>query len=152
MKITVCMFGMPKKPLFREQIEYYTTLITKKIPVTTKLLKESKGDEAARTEQELRMLESEMKSDTGYKVVLDAQGKQYSTEDFATFIEKMMNSGRDITFYIGNFYGIDNRIREKADSMLSLSAMTFTHECAAMLLFEQLYRVHTVLFGGKYHK
>lgn len=152
MKITVCMFGMPKKPLFREQIDYYTTLISKKLPLHTKLLKEAKGDDTTRAEQELRLLEKEMQLDAGHKVVLDAKGRQFSTEEFAIFVEKMMNNGRDVSFYIGNFYGIDDRIRSNADTLLSLSAMTFTHECAAMLLFEQLYRVHTVLFGGKYHK
>ncbi len=153
MKISVCMFGLPKNTLFREQIEYYETLLMKKLPITRKILKEVKaGDDSARQEQELRNLEREMLADTGVKIVLDAAGKEYSTEDFADFMKKSIQNGRDVTFYIGNFYGLDERIRSKADGLLSLSKMTFTHECAAMLLYEQLYRVQTILFGGKYHK
>jgi 23S rRNA (pseudouridine1915-N3)-methyltransferase len=55
-------------------------------------------------------------------------------------------------FVIGSAEGLDNRVKERADLLLSLSDMTFTHEIARLLLVEQIYRAFTIIKNIKYHR
>ncbi len=147
------MFGSIKSTEYRSLAEYYSTLLTKKIPVSLRSLKECKtGSDNSKAETELRLLATAINDDTAHTVILDADGKNLSTEDFAVFMKQLIDNGRDVSFYIGNHYGLNDTVRKAADTQLSLSRMTFTHECAVMLLLEQLYRVQTIIYGGKYHK
>lgn len=59
--------------------------------------------------------------------------------------------GRPAIFVVGGPHGLDPRVKEAADDLLSLSPMTFPHDIARMLLYEQLYRTVSITFGGNYH-
>ena len=79
---------------------------------------------------------------------MSEEGKEYTTADFAAFIGKI---DRKIVFIIGGPYGLAKDIRRGADLLWSLSKLTFTHEIARLLLFEQLFRVLNLNAGGHYH-
>ncbi|MBP9718774.1 23S rRNA (pseudouridine(1915)-N(3))-methyltransferase RlmH [Candidatus Gracilibacteria bacterium] len=83
--------------------------------------------------------------------VLDERGKQFSSVDFAKFIEKRVEKGSTVTFIIGGPLGVTESIKAMADSQLALSTMTFTHQMARVLLIEQLYRACAITAGKTYH-
>jgi 23S rRNA (pseudouridine1915-N3)-methyltransferase len=88
-----------------------------------------------------------------YLVVLDERGKEMSSRALSEFIQTRMNSGiKSVCFVIGGAYGFAEKVRQEADLILSLSALTFPHQLTRMLLVEQLYRSHTLIKGISYHK
>ena len=89
---------------------------------------------------------------SNYVIAMDEQGKQLSTQDFATSLVNWMNLGRDIAFIIGGADGLHPVIKQKADQVLSLSKMTLPHGLVRVLLAEQLYRAMTILKQHPYHR
>ena len=87
-----------------------------------------------------------------YVVVLDLLGKQMSSEVFSDIFKSQMMYGRNIDFIIGGAFGLDESILLLADIKLCLSKMTFPHQIAKLLLFEQIYRAQTILDNHPYHK
>ena len=81
-------------------------------------------------------------------VVLSEEGKEFTSVKFAEVLGKF---DRKVVFVIGGPYGLAPEIRAKADLLWSLSRLTFTHELARLLLFEQLFRAVNILHGGSYH-
>lgn len=87
-----------------------------------------------------------------YLVLLDEQGKMLSSKEFAFFIEKkLFFKSKDILFVIGGAYGYNKELLSKADFILSLSKMTFTHQMVRLFFIEQLYRAFTIIKAEKYH-
>lgn len=84
------------------------------------------------------------------KVFLDPGGKALTSHQFADVIGKAENDARDLVFVVGGADGLPAGWRERADWLLSLSAMTFPHELARVMLAEQLYRAFTILRGHPY--
>jgi 23S rRNA (pseudouridine1915-N3)-methyltransferase len=88
-----------------------------------------------------------------YLVVLDERGKEMTSKALSEFVQARMNSGiKSVCFVIGGAYGFAEKVRQEADLILSLSALTFPHQLTRMLLVEQLYRSHTLIKGISYHK
>lgn len=86
-------------------------------------------------------------------VLLDVGGKQLTSHKLAETIGKWQLSGtKEVTFIIGGASGVSEEIRGKADFLLSLSFLTFTHEMARVVLLEQLYRGFSILNGFPYQK
>jgi 23S rRNA (pseudouridine1915-N3)-methyltransferase len=89
---------------------------------------------------------------TPYLALLDSRGKQFSSEQFAGWLGKQRDEGRQIIFFaIGPADGWSEEARERADLLLSLGPMTFPHELARLMLSEQIYRAFTILTGHPYH-
>ena len=87
-----------------------------------------------------------------FLVLCDEKGKTFSTLAFSSQLEKILNrSAKRVVFLIGGAYGVENSIRDRADLVLSLSALTFNHQLALAILSEQVYRAFTVLKGVRYH-
>lgn len=87
-----------------------------------------------------------------FVVLLDEKGREYSSMEFASYIEKLMASGRKrVVFVVGGPYGFSPDVYARADAKLSLSRMTFNHEMVRMFFIEQIYRAMTILRGEPYH-
>jgi len=85
-------------------------------------------------------------------VLLDERGKLYSTLEMAEWMRKlMMLQSKRIVFVVGGPYGFDPSVTARADHMLSLSRLTFSHQVVRLLFAEQLYRVLSVNAGDPYH-
>ena len=85
-------------------------------------------------------------------ILLDDKGKQYSSVDFSKFLQnKMLNSIKRLVFIIGGAYGFSDEVYARANSKISLSKMTFSHQMIRLIFKEQLYRAYTILKGEKYH-
>lgn len=89
----------------------------------------------------------------GVLVLLDERGKTMPSEAFASSIERFRDDGkRQLLLAIGGPDGHDAALRERADLVLALGAMTWPHQIVRILVAEQLYRATTILSGHPYHR
>ena len=108
------------------------------------------------TKNELRIKEGKLiisKLNNGDEVILlDEKGKQYSSIEFSNFISNtVMVRTKSLVFIIGGAFGFSKEVYTRADSKMSLSKMTFSHQMVRMIYKEQLYRAFTITNGEKYH-
>lgn len=84
-------------------------------------------------------------------VLLDERGRQQTSLEWASWIQNKLSSGRDLVFVIGGAYGFSREVYDRADGLVSLSKMTFSHQMVRAIFLEQLYRAFTILRGEPYH-
>jgi 23S rRNA (pseudouridine1915-N3)-methyltransferase len=85
-------------------------------------------------------------------VVLDERGTTLTSTGLAERLGKWRDQGvRQVAFVVGGAYGLTDAVRQRADLVLSLSAMTFPHQLVRVLFAEQLYRAFSILRGTPYH-
>lgn len=88
-----------------------------------------------------------------YVITLEINGKQFSSEEFASKINTLTNDGvQEIVFVIGSSCGIGENVSNRANLKMSMSKMTFLHQFARLILIEQIYRAFKILKGETYHK
>jgi len=84
---------------------------------------------------------------------LDPRGRTVSSEDLAERLGSWRDAGRaDAAFLIGGADGLDPAVRDRADLVIALGAMTWPHLLVRVMLAEQLYRARTILAGHPYHR
>tara|TARA_R110000868_G_scaffold175564_1_gene412671 strand:- start:27410 stop:27883 length:474 start_codon:yes stop_codon:yes gene_type:complete len=89
---------------------------------------------------------------TDILILLDENGKQYSSVEFSNFLQKKMNAGlKQLVLVIGGPYGFSDEIYKKAQGKISLSKMTFSHQMIRLFIVEQIYRAFTILKNEPYH-
>ena len=88
---------------------------------------------------------------TDFVILLDERGKSLSSEKFAAYLEQLQLKTSHLVFIIGGAYGFDQRIYERANAQLSISAFTFSHQLVPLIFGEQLYRAFTIMKGEPYH-
>lgn len=87
-----------------------------------------------------------------YLVLLDEKGKSLSSEGLATFLQTRANeSTKKIVFLIGGAFGVDEKVKKRAQFIWSLSSLVFPHQLVRLILAEQLYRAATIIRNEKYH-
>jgi 23S rRNA (pseudouridine1915-N3)-methyltransferase len=85
-------------------------------------------------------------------IVLDERGKTFTSAEFARRLAGWQRDGSDLAFLIGGADGHTQAVRERADLLLSLGAMTWPHLLVRTLLLEQIYRAQQILAGHPYHR
>jgi 23S rRNA (pseudouridine1915-N3)-methyltransferase len=89
----------------------------------------------------------------GYTVVLDERGRPMDSLKFAKWLERLtIDHPHGVTFVLGGDVGLTESVRQRADLLLSLSAMTLPHQLARVVLLEQIYRACTLMRNIPYHK
>jgi 23S rRNA (pseudouridine1915-N3)-methyltransferase len=86
------------------------------------------------------------------RIALDERGKQLTTAALARKLAAWMQGGRDVAFMIGSADGLDQELKDSADLLLGLSAMTLPHAMVRVLLAEQLYRAMSMIQNHPYHR
>jgi 23S rRNA (pseudouridine1915-N3)-methyltransferase len=84
-------------------------------------------------------------------ILLDERGKEFSSQEFSSWLQKKLNASKNLCFVIGSAYGFDDSLKKKCTMMISLSKMTLPHQLAKVVFAEQLYRAFTILKNEKYH-
>lgn len=91
-------------------------------------------------------------SEADYMILLDENGKEFSSVEYSKFIQKTMNRGcRNVIFVTGGAYGFSEEVYSRADEKISMSKMTTTHQLIRLLFSEQLYRAFTIINNHPYH-
>ncbi|SFS53195.1 23S rRNA (pseudouridine1915-N3)-methyltransferase [Zhouia amylolytica] len=107
--------------------------------------------ESQQKEKEGQMILKKIQS-TDQLILLDEQGKNFSSEHFAEYLQKKMNSGiKQLVFVIGGPYGFSQEVYQKSQGKISLSKMTFSHQMVRLFFIEQIYRAFTILRNEPYH-
>ena len=89
--------------------------------------------------------------DSDFVAILDDKGDSFTSRQFAEWLERRQTASRNITFVVGGAYGFSNEVYDRADSRISLSKMTFSHQIVRAIFAEQLYRAFTIIAGLPYH-
>lgn len=130
-----------------ERIGHYMPFEVVTIPElkNTKHLTEEQQKQAE-GEQILKLLQP---ADT--VVLLDEHGREYRSIEFARWLEQKQQSARRLVFIIGGPYGFSAAVYARANELLSLSKMTFSHQMIRLTFTEQIYRACTIIKGEPYH-
>ncbi len=88
----------------------------------------------------------------GENYLLDIYGKEYTSEEFASLIEKETLKTSIITFVIGGSYGVSDDVKKKISNKISFGKVTYPHNLARIILLEQIYRSFMIESGARYHK
>ncbi|HYB62109.1 MAG TPA: 23S rRNA (pseudouridine(1915)-N(3))-methyltransferase RlmH [Methylomirabilota bacterium] len=143
MRIRLIFLGKTRRADIRALVEDYLARIRRFAPIEAIELRERSAAAA-------RKLKFESVASV---VLLDAAGKQLSSESFAKWVGELRDRGaRELVFLCGDAEGFPEPIRRRATVKLSLSPLTFSHELARAMLAEQLYRAFAILAGHPYPK
>ena len=93
-----------------------------------------------------------IKQEKYYLISLEETGKKYDSLGFSAWLNKLQIQGQDVAFIVADEAGFSDILKKKFNDRLSLSALTYPHEIARLLLCEQLYRAFTILHHHPYHK
>lgn len=116
--------------------------------------KESKSikDPVKMVAYEEENLKKALKKSPYYVILLDENGLSMRSLEFAKWLEPFNNnSSRKLCFIIGGAYGFSNSFKQQADSLLSMSKMTFSHQLVRLVFVEQLYRSISIQNNLPYH-
>jgi len=86
-----------------------------------------------------------------FLVVMDENGREMGSKEFAGFLGKRQDAGDVVSFVIGGAFGLSKPVKERANILISMSKMTFTHQMIRLFLLEQLYRGFAILNNKEYH-
>ena len=108
------------------------------------------------SEAEQKRLEGEailrLINDSDHLMLLDEHGSEFRSIEFAEMIQRRMSAGtKRLVFVIGGPYGFSDAVYQRANSKISLSKMTFSHQIVRAIFTEQLYRAFTILKNEPYH-
>ncbi len=151
MKIEVWWVGKTQR-CYRDQIDQYLKKIQRFHPTSIVEFRSKKSlspDDQKKYECEL-FLKNLNNSDR--LILLDEKGEKFSSEEFCSFISRhLMSSVSKIVLVLGGPFGLHKDMYEKAQVILSLSPLTFTHDMARLILIEQIYRAFTIRNNLPYH-
>ena len=155
MKITLLTVGKTDRDWVKQGLELYISRLKHYIPFSLVEIPELKNVSALSTEQ-IKVKEGELilkNIRPGDDLILmDERGKMYTSTEFAKVLQdKISYIGKDIIFVIGGAYGFSQAVYDRADSKISLSKMTFSHQMVRAIFAEQLYRAFTIMRGEPYH-
>ncbi|MDP1623751.1 MAG: 23S rRNA (pseudouridine(1915)-N(3))-methyltransferase RlmH [Bacteroidales bacterium] len=155
MKIKVLFCGKTEEEFLKTGIREYETRIKRYVPfeiVEIAGLKNSAGFSIAEQSAAESVLISKRFVPGDVIVLLDEHGKEMSSVEFASFLNRQFLSGnKNLVFVIGGPFGFDPIIKKRASAILSLSRMTFSHQMVRLFFTEQLYRGLTIIRGESYH-
>lgn len=142
MKICLLMLGKTRRTEINALLEDYVKRISRSCPIEVAELRDARAA--------LKRLDANR---AAASVLLDAGGKTYDSEALAKWIGEQRDRGlREILFVCGDADGFPESLRERVKQKLSLSAMTYSHELARVMLAEQIYRAFAILSGSPYPK
>ena len=155
MKIELVVIGKTSIGYLKQGIDEYIKRLKHYVPFEIKYIDDIKNtkniseDQQKRTEG-AKILSLLDKSD--FVVLLDEHGKEYTSMQYSSYIQKRMLSGaKKVVFVIGGPYGFSQEVYDRANDKISFSKMTFNHEMIRLIFTEQLYRAYTIINHEPYH-
>ncbi len=155
MTIKLIAIGKTDSKQLQELIQIYTNRLQHYIKFTLDIIPDIKNvknlSEKQQKEKEGELILKKITT-TDVLILLDENGKQFSSIEFSNYLQKKMNAGnKQLVFVIGGPYGFSDDVYKKAQGKISLSKMTFSHQMVRLFIVEQLYRGYTILKNEPYH-
>ncbi len=150
--IKIICLGSIKEKYLVEAINEYTKRLSKYTKLEIIELKDEKDDipKQALLKEKQKILNAITEKDN--LVLLDIQGKEYTSETFSEFVSKELTYNSNITFVIGSSNGIDDDLKKMIKKRISFSKLTFPHQIFRLILLEQIYRSFKIINNETYHK
>jgi 23S rRNA (pseudouridine1915-N3)-methyltransferase len=140
MKICLLMMGKTRRPEMVSALDDYAKRISRSCEI-----------EIVEARDAAAMLKRLDSNRAAVSVLLDAGGKAYDSAAFAKWLAEQRDRGiREVLFVCGDADGFPDSLREHVKQKFSLSAMTYSHELARVMLAEQIYRAFAILSGSPY--
>lgn len=155
MKVVFVLIGKTDAGYLQEAIDEYRRRLTHYIPFEMTIIPDIKNvknmSEAQQKEKEGELILKQIQTGD-YMVLLDERGKEFSSMQFASYLEKKMHAiPKRLVFVVGGPYGFSESVYKSAAEKISLSKMTFSHQMIRLIFTEQLYRAMTILNNEPYH-
>jgi len=153
MRVRLIFVGKTRDANLRALIAEYLKRLTRFVRCEVTELSERREQTAAlcKEEEGKRICES-LRADA-LTVLLDVEGKQWSSQELAAEVGRWQDAGtKEVAFIVGGAYGVSDKVKERANVTWSLSSLTLTHEMARVVLLEQIYRAYTIVHGLPYQK
>lgn len=155
MNIKLLAIGKTDDKNLQTLIEQYQKRLSFYIKFDLEIIPDIKNvknlSEKEQKEREGELILSKINS-TDELILLDENGKTFSSVGFSDYLQKKMNSGiKTLVFVIGGPYGFSEALYQKASGKVSLSQMTFSHQMVRLFVVEQIYRAFTILRNEPYH-
>jgi len=154
MKTFLLQVGKTNNKLFHSGIMDYVDRVNHYMPFEVITIPELKNTKNITQEQQ-KIAEGELilkqlqPSDT--VVLLDEHGRDFRSIEFAQWLQQKQQISRRLFFIIGGPFGFSPLVYKRANELLSLSKMTFSHQMIRLVFTEQLYRACTIIKGEPYH-
>ena len=155
MDVKLVTVGKTDVPWVKEGLDLYVSRLRHYVPFSLMEIPQLKNVSAF-TQDQIKEKEGELilkqvaPGDT--VVLLDERGKQYRSVEWADWIQRQLSKGgKALVFVVGGAYGFSQKVYDRADSLVSLSKMTFSHQMVRTVFAEQLYRAFTIIRGEPYH-
>lgn len=144
MNLQIAWIGKTKEPAIQSLTAEYMKRISRYVPATS--------HELVAEPALLKLADRASGRTAPVFVLLDARGRQFTSEEFAELLRDQQDRGtQHLVFGIGPANGFSDEARASADLILSFGKMTLAHELARVVLLEQVYRAFTILKGHPYH-
>lgn len=155
MNIKLIAVGKTDNKALQSLIDDYTKRLSFYIRFDVEIIPDIKNvknlSESQQKEKEGELILSKITA-TDQLVLLDENGKSFSSVAFSAELQKKMNAGiKTLVFVIGGPYGFSDAVYQKSSGKISLSQMTFSHQMVRLFFIEQLYRGFTILRNEPYH-
>lgn len=155
MNIRLLTIGKTDNKSLQTLIDDYTKRLSFYVKFDLEIIPDIKNvknlSEAQQKEKEGELILSKI-TPTDHLILLDENGKTFSSVGFSEFLQKKMNAGtKTLVFVIGGPYGFSETVYQKAQGKVSLSEMTFSHQMVRLFVIEQIYRGFTILRNEPYH-
>jgi 23S rRNA (pseudouridine1915-N3)-methyltransferase len=155
MNIRLLTIGKTDNKSLQTLIDDYTKRLSFYVKFDLEIIPDIKNvknlSETQQKEKEGELILSKI-TPTDHLILLDENGKTFSSVGFSDFLQKKMNAGtKTLVFVIGGPYGFSETVYQKAQGKVSLSEMTFSHQMVRLFVIEQIYRGFTILRNEPYH-
>ena len=155
MNIKLIVIGKTDNTALLNLINEYTKRLSFYIKFELDIIPDIKNvknlSEIQQKEKEGELILSKI-SPTDQLILLDENGKTFSSVKFSEELQKKMNSGiKTLVFVIGGPYGFSEAVYKQCFGKISLSSMTFSHQMVRLFFIEQVYRAFTILKNEPYH-
>ncbi|ROQ90804.1 23S rRNA (pseudouridine(1915)-N(3))-methyltransferase RlmH [Desulfosoma caldarium] len=155
MKIHFVFVGKTVFPEMQRGIDRYLKRLDHYVRVEVHVVRAErvgpKADEKMVLEKEGRRIVN-LVSGRGVLIVWDEKGTALTSQEYAHVLQRLHHGGHDVWMILGGPLGLSHEVKRTAHHVFSLSAMTFPHDLARLMVAEQTYRALTILRGEPYHK
>lgn len=159
MKLKIITVGKLKEKYLKEGVAEYQKRLNRFSKIETIELADEKTPDKASISENQRILDIEGErilskiGERDYVIGLAIEGKQLPSESFSHLIDQKMISGYStITFVIGGSLGLSQKVKRRADYLMSFGLLTLPHQLMKLVLMEQIYRAFMIRQGTPYHK
>lgn len=153
MNLRIIQIGKTREPWIKAGVDEYLKRLQAFVKLEVLELSDTSlkiaGSPAAVKSKEAITILNKIEAED-YLILLDERGVDKTSLEFSGFLTNISDRKR-VTFVIGGVYGTDPSLHQRADLIMRLSAMTFTHQMARLVLAEQLYRAMMISAGRSYH-